>query len=72
MSNPLRVAVDRIACDGRGLCAEIAPGLIDLDDWGYPIVRPGALPDELVQSAEDAVEICPKMALRLERLTRRR
>jgi ferredoxin len=72
VSKQLRVAVDRIACDGRGLCAEIAPGLIDLDDWGYPIVRRGALPEDLVESAEDAVEICPKMALRLERLTARR
>ncbi len=72
MSEALQFAVDRIACDGRGLCAEIAPELIDLDDWGYPILYPGALPEELVGSAEDAVGICPKMALRLERLTRSR
>jgi NADH:ubiquinone oxidoreductase subunit F (NADH-binding) len=33
-----RLRVDPIACDGRGLCAEILPELITLDDWGYPII----------------------------------
>ena len=32
------LAVDRIVCDGYGICAELLPELIDLDDWGYPIV----------------------------------
>jgi ferredoxin len=70
MSEELQILVDRIACDGRGYCAEIAPELVALDDWGYPIVRRRAVPDELLRSAEDAVAICPKMALRLERLER--
>jgi ferredoxin len=33
-----RLRVDPIACDGRGLCAEILPELITLDDWGFPII----------------------------------
>src|ERR1700694_3828732 len=33
--------VDRIRCDGHGLCAELLPELISLDDWGYPIVKRG-------------------------------
>ena len=33
------LVVDRIACDGFGMCAELLPELIELDDWGYPIVR---------------------------------
>lgn len=69
MSEELQIVVDRIACDGRGYCAEIAPELVTLDDWGYPIVLRG-VPDELLRSAEDAVAICPKMALRLARLER--
>lgn len=56
--------------DGRGYCADIVPELVTLDDWGYPIVLRG-VPDELLRSAEDAVAICPKMALRLARLARR-
>ena len=34
MSGGMRLKVDPIACDGRGLCAELLPELITLDDWG--------------------------------------
>jgi ferredoxin len=58
------IRVDRIACDGRGMCAELLPELVDLDDWGYPIVRPGAVPTSLLPHARRAVEACPVLALR--------
>ena len=38
------LAVDRIACDGYGSCAELLPEMIALDEWGYPILRPGPVP----------------------------
>jgi ferredoxin len=57
--------VNPIACDGRGLCAEIAPELITLDDWGFPMIEPGAVPPDLMPEAEAAVRICPLLALRL-------
>ena len=57
--------VDRIVCDGHGLCAELVPELIRLDDWGYPIMRPGNMPPYLVPLARRAVENCPVLALRL-------
>lgn len=56
--------VNPISCNGRGLCAEIAPELITLDDWGFPIV--GVVPAELADVAAAAVTICPLLALRLE------
>jgi ferredoxin len=59
--------VDRIACDGYGMCAELLPELIDLDDWGYPIVAPGGVPEALLEHAERAVKVCPVLALRLAR-----
>lgn len=59
------VHVNPIACDGRGLCAEIAPELISLDDWGFPIVKARPVPHGLVAEAEAAVRICPVLALRL-------
>jgi ferredoxin len=31
------VAVDWVACDGRGLCAELLPERITQDEWGYPV-----------------------------------
>lgn len=65
MSGPV-LRVSPIACDGRGLCAEIAPELITLDDWGFPIIAPGPVPPELAEAAEAAVQICPLLALRLQ------
>jgi ferredoxin len=57
--------VDPIACDGRGLCAELFPEWIALDDWGYPIADRGPIPDQLLAHARRAVEACPKLALTL-------
>ena len=63
----LAVQIDRIRCDGYGMCAELLPESIVLDDWGYPIIRPGALPDDLVGLARRAVDVCPVLALGLRR-----
>lgn len=61
------LVVDRIRCDGRGLCAELLPELIRLDDWGYPILKAGPVPDHLMSLAERAVEDCPVLAIALRR-----
>ena len=57
--------IDRIACDGRGICAELLPELLELDDWGYPIVRQALVPPNLIDLAERAVSACPVLAFRL-------
>ena len=59
--------IDRIRCDGHGLCAELLPELIRLDDWGYPIIKSGPVPLSLVGHAGRAAEACPVLALRLAR-----
>lgn len=68
MSRQYELAVDRIRCDGRGLCAELLPERIRLDDWGYPIITPGPIPEHLMPLAERAVEDCPVLALALRRV----
>ena len=60
-----RIAVDRTRCDGRGVCAELFPEVITLDDWGYPIVAGGIVPLPLLPQARLAVSSCPVLALRL-------
>jgi ferredoxin len=60
-----RLSVDPIACDGRGLCAELLPGLITLDDWGFPMIAAREVPARLRRHAEAAVRLCPRLALRL-------
>jgi len=57
--------VNPIACAGHGVCAELLPEWIELDDWGYPIIDRDPIPDELVAHARRAVAACPKLALRL-------
>lgn len=65
----LRLRVDPIACDGRGMCAELLPELIRLDDWGFPMICDVDVPAELMCDAADVVKLCPKLALRLEKAT---
>jgi ferredoxin len=62
-----RLRVDPIACDGRGLCAEMLPELITLDDWGFPIISRDAVPADLLGDCRAVIAACPKLALRLER-----
>lgn len=59
--------VDPIACTGHGLCAEVFPERITLDDWGYPMLDGGAIPDALLVHARRAASVCPKLALTLRR-----
>jgi ferredoxin len=65
MSQSLRL--DPIACTAHGLCAELFPERISLDDWGYPVIEPGELTPDLMPHARRAVASCPAVALRLER-----
>jgi ferredoxin len=62
-----RLRVDFIACDGRGVCAAALPGLISLDDWGFPVVRDEVVTGRRLADARATVRACPKLALRLER-----
>lgn len=64
--NADRLSVDRIRCDGRGMCADLIPEKIRLDDWGYPIVDAAPVGVELIEHARRAVASCPVRALRLE------
>ena len=65
MTNVLRV--NPIACDGHGLCAELFPERIRLDDWGFPIVDATPIPSSLDEHMRRAVDACPTLALLAER-----
>ena len=67
MKPRLTLRVNPIACDGRGMCADVLPELISLDDWGFPLIRDSAVPEHLHGEAREAIRICPKLALRLDR-----
>jgi ferredoxin len=60
------LAVNPIACTGHGICAELLPELIMVDEWGYPMLPASAVPAELLPLARRAVRLCPTLALRLD------
>jgi len=62
-----RLRVNPIACEAHGMCAELLPERIALDEWGYPIVDDRPLPQALVDHARRAAQACPTFALLLER-----
>jgi ferredoxin len=62
-----RVRVNPITCQAHGMCAELLPERIALDDWGYPIVDDRPLDGELMAHARRAAQACPTFALLLER-----
>ena len=60
-----RVAVDRVACSGHGVCAQLLPGVVSLDEWGYPVLADGRTAAADRRSARTAVGLCPARALRV-------
>jgi ferredoxin len=63
----IRIAVDPIACAAHGLCAELLPERIALDEWGYPIIDDEHVSGELLAHAKRAAQACPTFALLVER-----
>jgi ferredoxin len=64
MSEHLRV--NPISCEAHGMCAELLPEMIALDEWGYPIFDERPIPPELLELARRAAEACPTFALLVE------
>jgi ferredoxin len=63
----VEVRVDPIACKAHGLCAELLPERVSLDEWGYPIIDGRPVPRELEALARRAADVCPTLALALVR-----
>jgi ferredoxin len=62
-----RLRVNPIACEAHGMCAELLPERIALDEWGYPILDGQPLSPQLLSHAQRAAQACPTYALLLER-----
>ncbi len=60
--------VNPITCEGHGLCAELLPELMSLDDWGYPYPMTVAVPPSFEGLAGRAAKVCPTLAIHVERL----
>lgn len=65
----LHVEVNPLACAAHGLCADLLPEMITLDEWGYPILERDEVPQHLLSHARRAVRSCPTLALVLREMS---
>ncbi|MER7073014.1 ferredoxin [Terrabacter sp. NPDC000476] len=59
------LAVDRVACSGHGVCAQLLDG-VTLDEWGYPVVVEARVDGDdpvALEALAAAVRLCPARAL---------
>ena len=68
MTRSVTLRVDPTACRAHGLCAEMLPDLVRLDEWGYPIIGPEPVAAERERDLRAAARACPTPALRLRRI----
>ncbi len=66
-----RLRIDPIRCDGHGLCADLVPELLRLDDWGYPMPIGADVPRRLESQVGRAAKLCPTLAIVVEKHRRR-
>lgn len=59
----MRVEVDHDRCEGNAVCVGIAPGLFDLDDDDYAVVKADPVPAGQEELADQAIAECPRAAL---------
>ena len=61
----MELIVNPVACEGIGMCTQLAPDVVTTDSWGFPVVLRGELSGDETRQAERAVAGCPKRALLL-------
>ena len=58
-----RLRIDWPSCVARGLCAELLPERIGVDEWGYPLLAREPVEGRLLELAREAAQACPARAL---------
>jgi ferredoxin len=64
-----RLHLDYAACSGHGLCADLLPELVEIDEWGFPILHAETVGPDQLPLARRAVRACPTLALHLLKTT---
>lgn len=60
----MKIKLDRTICDGFGKCAEHAPTVFSLDEWGYASLADGPdIPPGLRPAVRRALLDCPVDAI---------
>ena len=66
-----KLRLNPIACEAHGMCAELFPERISLDEWGYPLIDGEPISASLLSHARRAAQACPTFALLVEKETPR-
>jgi ferredoxin len=61
----VRIEIDAVACEANGVCTQLMPEALILDDEDQLHLRLAVIPASLEQRARAAVRGCPRQALRL-------
>ena len=62
----MKICVDEDKCQGHNRCMTIAPGLFELDDYGYAsAVNDGNVPSDKEEKARLAIANCPEFAIEI-------
>ncbi|WP_309227726.1 MULTISPECIES: ferredoxin [unclassified Mycolicibacterium] len=61
-----RLKIDRAVCHGHGLCYSVAPEIVEPDEQGDPVVLADSIPEQFIELAREAVNVCPERAIILE------
>ena len=62
----LKVVINKPACCGYGVCAEICPEVYKLDENGMVFVENEIVPKGLEDAAREGADACPQSALKVE------
>lgn len=63
----MKVYVDMTKCTGFGTCADLAPDVFEIDEFGYALLlHKGSVPKEFEAQARDASRKCGAWAIRIE------
>jgi ferredoxin len=62
----MKLQVDWTRCDGHGMCAELLPGRILRDEWGFPMIADSPVRPSEEKQTRRAIGVCPSLALRLD------
>lgn len=65
MVEQLKVEIDKAACCGYGICADICPQVYKLDANGIVYVDDVIVPQGLEESAREGADACPQAALKV-------
>ena len=61
----LKVVINKPACCGYGVCAEICPDVYKLDANGIVYVEDEIVPAGMAALAQEGADACPQSALKL-------